>query len=133
MSSRLQTSDSTVSKIKSHRDLIVWQKAMVLVTSVYGLTKTFPHDEIYALTSQTRRAAVSVPANIAEGQGRRLSGEFHQFLANSRGSLMELDTHLEVASRVGYLNDEQHRAIQQDLNEVGRLLNGLMRSLKRHV
>lgn len=103
---------------------------MALVTSVYGLTKTFPRDEIYGLTSQTRRAAASVPANIAEGQARRLSGEFHQFLATSRGSLMELDTHLEVACRVGYINDEQHRAIQQDLNEVGRLLNGLMRSIK---
>ena len=103
---------------------------MALVTSVYGLTKTFPREEIYGLTSQTRKAAVSVPANIAEGQGRRLSGEFQQFLATARGSLMELDTHLEVACRVGYINDEQHRAIQQDLNEVGRLLNGLMRSIK---
>ncbi|HKR60058.1 MAG TPA: four helix bundle protein [Pyrinomonadaceae bacterium] len=123
-------SDASHNTIRSHRDLIVWQKAMTLVTKVYGLTKTFPRDEIYGLTSQTRKAAVSVPANIAEEQGRRLGGEFHQFLANSRGSLMELDTHLEVATRVGYLNDEQHQAIQQDLNEVGRLLNGLMRSIK---
>ncbi len=108
----------------------MWQKAMTLVTNVYGLTKSFPRDEIYGLTSQTRRAAASVPANIAEGQGRRLSGEFHQFLANSRGSLMELDTQLELACRVGYLNNEQHQEIQRDLNEVGRLLNGLMRSIK---
>lgn len=100
------------------------------MTNVYGLTKAFPRDEIYGLTSQTRRAAASVPANIAEGQGRRLSGEFHQFLANSRGSLIE-DTHLELVCRVGYLSDEQHQAIQKDLNEVGRLLNGLMRSIKK--
>lgn len=118
------------SKIRSHRDLIAWQKAMNLVTRVYGLTKTFPHEEIYGLTKQTRPAAASVPANIAEGQGRRLKREFHQFLANARGSLMELDRHLELAFRVGYIKSEQHLAIQKDLNEVGRILNGLMRSIK---
>jgi len=116
-------------KIKSHRDLIVWQKAMVLVTDVYSLTKTFPREEIYGLTSQTRRAAASVPANIAEGQGRRLGREFHQFLGNARGSLMELDTHLELALRVGYISMEQHAAIRAKLDEVGRVLNGLMRSI----
>lgn len=116
-------------KIKSHRDLIVWQKAMVLVSDVYSLTKTFPREEIYGLTSQTRRAAASVPANIAEGQGRRLGREFHQFLGNARGSLMELDTHLELALRVGYINVEQHAAIREKLDEVGRILNGLMRSI----
>ena len=102
---------------------------MNLVTQVYGLTKRFPHEEVYGLTRQTRRAAASVPANIAEGQGRRLKKEFHQFLANARGSLMELDTHLELALRVGYIKREEHLAIQKDLNEVGRILNGLMRSI----
>lgn len=116
-------------KIKSHRDLIVWQKAMVLVTEVYGLTRTFPREEIYGLTSQIRRAAASVPANIAEGQGRRLGREFHQFLGNARGSLMELDTQLELALRVGYINVEQHTTIRAKLDEVGRVLNGLMRSI----
>ena len=116
-------------KIKSHRDLIVWQKAMVLVTDVYSLTKVFPREEIHGLTAQTRRAAASVPANIAEGQGRRLGREFHQFLGNARGSLMELDTHLELALRVGYLTVEQHSAIREKLDEVGRILNGLMRSI----
>ncbi|HZE64691.1 MAG TPA: four helix bundle protein [Pyrinomonadaceae bacterium] len=116
-------------KIKSHRDLILWQKAMVLVSDVYHLTKTFPREEIYGLTAQTRRAAASVPANIAEGQGRRLGREFHQFLGNARGSLMELDTHLELALRVGYINVEQHTAIRAKLDEVGRVLNGLMRSI----
>ena len=86
-------------KIRSHRDLIAWQKAMDLVVNVYSLSKSFPPEELYALTKQVRRAVTSVPANIAEGQGRRLSQEFHQFLANARGSLMELDTHLEVAFR----------------------------------
>lgn len=116
-------------RIKSHRDLIVWQKAMVLVSDVYALTKTFPREEIYGLTAQTRRAAASVPANIAEGQGRRLGREFHQFPGNARGSLMELDTHLELALRVGYLTVEQHSAIREKLDEVGRILNRLMRSI----
>lgn len=120
---------SQTARIRSHRDLIVWQKAMNLVTRIYDLTRTFPQEELYSLTKQIRRAAASIPANIAEGQGRRLSKEFHQFLGNSRGSLMELDTHLELAFRVGYLNSEEHAAIQEDLNEVGRLLNGLMRSI----
>jgi four helix bundle protein len=116
-------------KIKSHRDLIVWQKAMALVTDVYDLTRAFPREEIYGLSAQTRRAAASVPANIAEGQGRRLGREFHQFLGNARGSLMELDTHLELALRIGYISVEQHTAIRAKLDEVGRVLNGLMRSI----
>jgi|SRR6267378_4473720 len=120
-------------KIKSHRDLIVWQKAMVLVSDVYALTKTFPREKIYGLTAQTRRAAASVPANIAEGQGRRLGREFHQFLGNARGSLMELDTHLELALRVGYINEEQHTVIRAKLDEVGRVLNGLMRSINSDI
>jgi len=106
---------------------------MVLVNDVYALTKTFPREEMYGLTSQIRRAAASVPANIAEGQGRRYGREFHQFLGNARGSLMELDTHLELAFRVGYLNESQHAAIQAKVDEVGRILNGLMRSISSDI
>lgn len=124
----MSTSNQNV-KIRSHRDLIAWQKAMDLVVKVYSLSKSFPPDELFALTKQVRRAVTSVPANIAEGQGRRLGREFHQFLANARGSLMELDTHLEVAFRVGYIRNEELLNIQKDLNEVGRILNGLMRSI----
>jgi four helix bundle protein len=120
-------------KIKSHRDLIAWQKAMVLVTDVYALTKTFPREEMYGLTSQIRRAAVSVLPNIAEGQGRRYGREFHQFLRNARGSLMKLDTHLELAFRVGYLNEGQHTAIRAKVDEVGKILNGLMRSISSDI
>ena len=76
--------------------MIAWQKAMNLAEAVYNLTRLFPKEEIYGLTSQIRRCAVSVPANIAEGQGRRSKKEFQQFLAHSRGSLLELDTHLEL-------------------------------------
>ena len=116
--------------IRSHRDLIVWQKAMDLVTTVYRLTENFPKSELYGLTSQMRRAAVSIPANIAEGQGRRLPGEFLQFLANARGSLLELDTHLEIAVRLGMLSMEAHSTLMELLIEVRKLLNGLMRSIK---
>jgi four helix bundle protein len=99
------------------------------VVNVYQASKAYPKDELYALTSQTRRAAVSVPANIAEGQGRRSKREFCQFLGNSRGSLLELETHLELALRLGYLQDEKYRELYEKLHEVGRLINGLLRSL----
>jgi four helix bundle protein len=120
-------------QIKSHRDLLVWQKAMDLVVHVYKATNQFPKEELYSLTSQIRRAAVSIPANIAEGQGRRLVGEFIQFLGNSRGSLLELDTHLEIALRLGYITPNQHATIQSQIHEVGRLLNGLLRSLTSNI
>ena len=116
--------------IRSHRDLIVWQKAMDLVVSVYAATENFPKTELYGLTSQIRRCAASIPANIAEGQGRRLSGEFLQFLGNARGSLLELDTHLEIARRLSMLSEEAHLALMDQLIEVRKLLNGLMRSIK---
>jgi four helix bundle protein len=115
--------------IRSHRNLIVWQKAMDLVVTVYRATETFPKTETYGLTSQIRRAVTSIPANIAEGQGRRLPGEFLYFLANARGSLWELDTHLEAATRLGFLTGEAHEELQSQLDEVGRMLNGLMRSV----
>jgi four helix bundle protein len=116
-------------QIKSHRDLVVWQKAMDLVVMVYQESKGFPREETYGLTSQMRRAAVSVPANIAEGQGRRLTGEFLQFLGNARGSLLELDTHFELSLRLGFVGKENHASVRRQIQEVGRLINGLMRSL----
>ena len=109
-------------KIKSHRDLIVWRKAMDLVVLVYKATEGFPKHELYGLTN-------SVPANIAEGQGRRSRSEFRQFLGNARGSLLELDTHLELALRLNYLTPSQHEGIYEQVQEVGRMLNGLLRSL----
>ncbi|HEX9545422.1 MAG TPA: four helix bundle protein [Pyrinomonadaceae bacterium] len=123
-------SDVSRQKIQSHRDLIVWQKSMDLVTAVYKLTDDFPKSELYGLTSQIRRCAASIPANIAEGQGRRLAGEFLQFLGNARGSLLELDTHLEIAVRLGMLNKESHSTLMEQLMEVRKLLNGLMRSIR---
>ena len=116
-------------RIKSHRDLIVWRKAMDLVVLVYKATESFPKHELYGLTSQIRRAASSIPANIAEGQGRRSKTEFRQFLGNARGSLLELDTHLELALRLNYLTPSQYERIYGQVEEVGRILNGFMRSL----
>jgi len=115
--------------IRSHRDLIVWQKAMDLVVSVYRATDSFPKAETYGLTSQIRRAVTSIPANIAEGQGRRLPREFLCFLGNARGSLWELDTHVEAAMRLGFLTGEAHEELRSQMDEVGRMLNGLMRSV----
>ncbi|HLL71397.1 MAG TPA: four helix bundle protein [Pyrinomonadaceae bacterium] len=116
-------------QIKSHRDLIAWQKAMELVVCVYKLSKNFPKEEVYGLTSQLRRAAVSIPANIAEGQGRRSKTEFKQYLGHARGSLLEVDTHLELALRLEYIGLKDHASVQEQLREVGRIINGLMRSL----
>jgi four helix bundle protein len=123
-------SDVRRQEIRSHRDLIVWQRAMDLVTTAYRVTEDFPKSELYGLTGQIRRSAASIPANIAEGQGRRLAGEFLQFLANARGSLLELDTHLEIAVRLGLLSKELHSALMEQLIEVRKLLNGLMRSIR---
>jgi four helix bundle protein len=117
--------------IKSHRDLIVWQKAMKLVEAVYAATASFPRQETYGLTSQIRRAVVSIPANIAEGQGRRLTKEYLYFLANARGSLLELDTHLEIAVRLNYLSTTKYTDLKDQLDEVARILNGLMRSVEK--
>ena|SRR5262245_5220173 len=117
-------------QIRSHRDLIVWQKAVELVIAAYSLTRSFPKDETYGLTSQLRRAATSIPANIAEGQGRRHSGEFQHFLGNARGSLWELDTHIEISFRLSYISENQYQDFRRRMTEVGRILNGLLRSLK---
>jgi four helix bundle protein len=115
--------------IQSYRDLLVWQKSMDLVTEIYQLTRPFPHEELFGLTSQTRRAAVSVPANIAEGYGRIHRKEYLHHLSIARGSLMEVETHLQIAVRLTYLSREQGAQIWSLLQEVGRLLNGLIRSL----
>jgi four helix bundle protein len=117
--------------IKSHRDLIVWQKAVQLVVYLYEVTRTFPKEETYGLTSQIRRAATSIPANIAEGQGRRLAGEYQHFLGNARGSLWELDTHLEVSFLLNYITQQQYQELRSKMDEVGRMLNGLLRSLQQ--
>jgi four helix bundle protein len=114
---------------KSYRDLEVWQKAMDLVVECYRITNKFPRSELYGLTSQLRRAAVSVPSNIAEGRERQHTKEFVQHLAIAYGSLAELETHLQIAQRLNYLDSRQVRQVLEKTSEVGRMLNGLRRSL----
>ena len=115
---------------RTYRDLLVWQKAKVLALEVYRHTARFPTSEMYGLTSQIRRAAVSIPSNIAEGQGRLTSGEFQQFLGHSRGSLLELETQLEIAHELGYLKAAEYEALQRGTYEVLGLLNRLITSLR---
>ncbi|PYV83008.1 MAG: diversity-generating retroelement protein bAvd family protein [Acidobacteria bacterium] len=117
--------------VRSYRDLKVWQKAMDLVVASYALTKRLPHTELYGLVSQIQRAAVSIPANIAEGHGREHLGDYLHHLSMANGSLMELETHLLVAVRLNYLNNEELDEMSGQTQEVGRMLAGLIRSLKK--
>ncbi len=116
---------------RSYKDLLVWQKAMNLVTNVYNLIKTFPKEEIYGLSGQLRRAIVSVPSNIAEGQGRDSVKEFIHYLSISYGFLMEVETQLQIAANLGYLKQVEVDKLLEQTAEVGRLLNGLSRSLRK--
>ena len=117
--------------IEGYRDLLVWQKAMDLVTEVYAVTRSLPRDEQYGLTAQLRRAAMSIPANIAEGHGRRGPGEFIRFLCLANGSLQELETHLTVAKRLAVLELAVIHVLLARCSELGRMLVALTRSLER--
>ena len=114
---------------RSYKDLVAWQRAMDSVTTTYRATAGFPKDELFGLTSQLRRAAVSIPSNIAEGQGRLSTREFRYFLGQARGSLMEVETQAQVAENLGYLPKEQTAALLKSCAEVGRILNGLLASV----
>jgi len=115
---------------RSYKDLVAWRKAMELVGEIYRMTQGFPQKELYGLTSQLRRAAVSVPSNIAEGQGRLSKGEFHQCLGHARGSLMEVETQVLIAQDLGYLDKTSTEKLLGKAAELGRVLNGLLASLK---
>ncbi|NPU98920.1 MAG: four helix bundle protein [Candidatus Omnitrophica bacterium] len=119
--------------LKSYRELIVWQRGMELAELIYKLTKEFPKEELYGLTSQVRRAAVSVPSNIAEGQGRNSTKEFRNHLSMAYGSLQELETQILLAHRLGYLKQEGLQATLSLSGEVGRLINALSSSLLRRL
>ena len=114
---------------RSYKDLVAWQKAMDLVTTIYRSTTKFPSEERFGLTSQVRRAAVSIPSNISEGQGRLSEKEFRHFLGQARGSLMEVETQLQIAQNLGYLEATQTTELLEACAEVGRILNGLMASI----
>jgi four helix bundle protein len=116
---------------QNYRDLIAWQKAMDLVEQAYRTSRTFPKDEMYGLTSQFRRSAVSVPSNIAEGQGRASDAELIRFLHIAHGSLRELETQALIANRLDYCDRNQTAKTLEMAAEVGRLINGLIRSKER--
>jgi four helix bundle protein len=113
----------------TYEDLEVWRDAMDLALAVYCLTKDYPREELYGLTSQLRRAAVSVASNIAEGKGRSSDRELVQFLCHSRGSLFEVETQLSIARRLGYGKSETYVKLSSCTARIGRMLNGLIRSV----
>jgi four helix bundle protein len=115
---------------KSFRDLLVWQKGVQLTVLVYQLSKTFPREEIYGLTSQMRRCAVSIPSNIAEGAGRLNTPEYRHFLGIARGSSFELQTQLIIAKELGFGDVEQIAVADSLCNDVGKMLFGTIRALK---
>lgn len=115
--------------LSSYRELIVWQKAIELVADIYAITRRFPREETYGLAAQMRRCAVSIPSNIAEGQGRTTRGEFMLFLGHARGSLFELETQLTIAAKLEYLTSEAAEHLRSRATEVARILNGLLTSL----
>lgn len=114
----MQTSD--------YRNLRVWQKAMDLTVEIYSLLKLLPKEETYGLADQIRRAVVSIPSNIAEGNGRISDREFVKFMAISRGSLLELDTQIEICQRIGYVSASQTETSRLLIEEIGKMLNGLI-------
>jgi four helix bundle protein len=123
----------TMPRVGGFKDLLVWRKGIQLVKEIYKLTKPFPADERFGLVSQMRRAAVSIPSNIAEGQARKTTGEFIQFLSHAEGSLAELDTQIVLAVELGYSNNAQVASATELVSELKRMLNGLRRTLLKAV
>jgi four helix bundle protein len=121
---------SAKAALKSYQDLHVWQKAMELAVEAYQLSKKLPASERYGLVAQMRRSAVSIPANIAEGYGRAHRGDYLHHLSVANGSLKELETHLLLSVRLGYLSEKEIELALQRASEVGRMLASLMQKLK---
>ena len=114
---------------RKHHDLIVWKEFVNLVKEIYDLTACFPKEEIYSLTSQLRRSAISVPSNIAEGAARTTNKEFINFLSISRGSLSELETQIIIAKKIGYLDNTNQ--VMETIDKIFALINGLINSIKK--
>jgi four helix bundle protein len=117
-------------EIKTHKDLKVWQKSIDLVMLVYSLTKQYPKEELYAITNQIRRCVTSIPANIAEGSGRKNKAEFIQFLHISLGSASELETFLIISEKLHYITLEEYNQSSECLIEIIKMTSGLINSLK---
>ena len=118
-----------IKKLKTYRDLLVWQKSMTLVTNIYQLSKKFPNDETYGLTSQMRRCAVSIPSNIAEGYGRSSPNDYIRFLYIATGSLFELQTQIEISLNLKYIIKCDFDIIYESTREIERMLSSLTRKL----
>ncbi|MEK7650790.1 MAG: four helix bundle protein [Patescibacteria group bacterium] len=116
--------------IKSYRDLIVWQKAVKASLGVYQITSTFPKSEMFGLTSQMRRAAVSIPSNIAEGRSRNTRKDFTQFLRIAHGSTAELQTQLEIARELSFVSQTDYNKLAGILSEISRMLNSIITKLR---
>ena len=115
---------------RGYKDLLVWQKGIALVKQVYRITRTFPADEKFGLVSQIRRAAVSIPSNVAEGQARDTTREFIQFVSVAEGSLAELDTQMIIATELGYCRTSDTQEVVELISELRKMLNGLRRRLE---
>jgi four helix bundle protein len=115
--------------VSSYQDLLVWQRSMDLVETVYRLTASFPSSEQWGLTAQTRRAAISVPSNIAEGYGRQATGEYRHHVSIARGSLLELETQILLAMRLKYLKQAEGETILKEIDEISRMLATLVSKL----
>jgi four helix bundle protein len=120
-------------RVDSFKDLIVWQKGIALVNEIYRVTRHFPKEELYGLTSQARRAAISVPTNVSEGWGRGTTKNYIQFLEISRGSLYELHTLIIISANQEFLNPEKCTEIEFTINEIGRILNALITKLESKI
>jgi four helix bundle protein len=117
-------------KVINHRDLLVWQRSMDLVQTVYQITAKFPPSEQFGLVSQMRRAAVSIPSNIAEGYGRQATGEYRHHLSMARGSVLELETQFLLCGRLKYLGSEQADSVLADIEELSKMLASLISKLR---
>jgi four helix bundle protein len=116
--------------MKTHKDLNVWQESITLITLIYEKSKSFPKDELFGLTSQIRRCAISIPSNIAEGAGRESNKDFIRFLFIAQGSISELDTHLIIANNLKFLSQEDYFFINEKLSEIREMLSGLIKFRK---
>ena len=119
-----------MSKINTFRDLLVWQKSMSIVTEIYTLTSSFPKEELFGLTSQIRRSAVSIPSNIAEGYGRNSTGDYKRFLQISCGSLNELQTQIEISFNLDFMTKEKNIETLEKIQEIDRMMLSLISKIK---
>ncbi len=115
--------------MKSHKDLIAWQKSIEHVSSIYSVTRNYPQDEIYGIVSQMRRAAISIPSNIAEGYGRSYGKETAKFLSNAIGSASELETQLIISKNLGYIKLEDYQELTDQIEEINRMLTALIKTI----